>query len=56
VIEIEVAAKIEAGVVVGILEEGVKVKILERAFFTKVKAEIESRWLRTVSLCRAGIA
>jgi hypothetical protein len=56
VIEIEVTAKIEAGVVVGVLEEGVKVKVLERAFFTKVKAEIEGRWLRTVSLCRVGMA
>lgn len=50
-VEVEVAAESKSAVVVGVLQEGVKVEVLEGAFFTKAETEVESNSLDSVSAC-----
>jgi len=49
VVEVKVAAELEAAVVVGILQEGVEVKVLESAFVAEAEAEVECVGLVVVS-------
>lgn len=52
-VEVKVAAELEAAVVVGVLQEGVEVEVFESAFVAKAEAKVECVGLTTVSTLRA---
>jgi hypothetical protein len=53
VVEVKVAAKLEAAVVIGVLQERVKVEVFESAFVAKAEAKVECIGLEPVSTLRA---